>query len=172
MKFQFIDINKHDNRISKMCEILQVSPQGYYQWKNRGKSNREQANEFLLLKIQEIHIKSRCNYGSPRITRVLNNDSIPCSQPRVARIMRANGIVSKTKRKFKATTNSKHNLPVAPNLVNQDFGVEGPNRLWVGDITYIDTDEGWLYFAKVMDVYNREIIGWAADKRMKKRTGD
>lgn len=163
MKFKFIDINKHDSRISKMCEMLKVSPQGFYQWKNR-----EQTNEFLLLKIREVHIKSRCNYGSPRITRVLNNDSIPCSQPRVARIMRENGIVSKTKRKFKATTNSKHNLPVAPNLVNQDFGVEGPNQLWVGDITYIDTDEGWLYFAKVMDGCNREIIGWAAEKRMKK----
>ena len=168
MKFKFIDMNKSDNRILKMCEMPKVSPQWYYRWKNRGKSNRGQANEFLLLKIQEIHIKSRRNYGSPRITRVLNNESIPCSQPRVGRIMRDNGIVSKTKRKFKATTNSKHKLPVAPNLVNQYFAVEGPNRLWVGDITYIDTNEGWLYFAKVMDVYNREIIGWATDKTMKK----
>lgn len=101
-------------------------------------------------------------------TAALNRQSISCSQPRVARLMRENGLIAQTQRKFKATTNSKHNLPIAPNLVNQAFGVEGPNRLWVGDITYVDTDEGWMYFAKVMDVFNREIIDWVIDKRMKK----
>jgi len=168
MKFQFIRIHRNENRISKMCEMFGVTPGGYYQWKNRGKSKRELENEYLLHKIREVYKKSNRIYGSPRITEKLREQSISCSKHRVARIMRENGIISRTVRKFKATTNSNHNLPIAPNLVNQDFGVEVPNRLWVGDITYIDTDEGWLYLAKVMDVYNREIIGWAADKRMKK----
>ena len=138
MKFKFIDNYKHDNSISKMCEMLKLSPQGYYQWKYRGNNNPEYEREFLLLKIQEIHIKSRFIYGSPRITRILNNDSILCSQPRVARIMRDNGIVSNTKRKFKATTNSKHNSPVAPNLVNQKFDIEGPNPPNAGSIDSIN----------------------------------
>jgi len=168
MKFNFIENHRKKNRISKMCEMLGVTPGGYYQWKNRGKSKRELENEYLLHKIREVHKKSYKIYGSPRITEKLKEQSISCSKHRVARIMRENGIISKTAKKFKATTNSNHNLPIAPNLVNQDFGVEGPNRLWVGDITYIDTSEGWLYLAKVMDVYNRQIIGWVADKRMKK----
>lgn len=168
MKFKFIDNHRNTNKISKMCKMLKVTPQGYYQWKNRGKSKRELENEYLLQKIREVHQESNRIYGSPRITEKLKEQSIYCSKHRVSRIMKENGLFSKTTRKFKATTNSNHNRPIAPNLVNQDFGVEGPNRLWVGDITYIDTSEGWLYLAKVMDVYNREIIGWAADKRMRK----
>ena len=168
MKFKFIDMHKTKHRVNTLCQMFGVTVSGYYQWKSRGKSNREKENDFLLEKIRVTYQKSRGVYGSPRITQALNRESITCSQPRVARLMRENGIVAKTQRKFKATTNSNHHLPIAPNLVNQAFGVEGPNRLWVGDITYVDTDEGWMYFAKVMDVYNREIIGWAVDKRMKK----
>lgn len=168
MRFKFIDKQKHDHKVQTLCRMFGVTPSGYYQWKGRGKSPREQENDFLLIKIKETYEKNRCVYGSPRITRALQRESISCSQPRVARLMRANGIVAKTQRKFKATTNANHTLPVAPDLVGQAFGVDGPNKLWVGDITYIDTDEGWLYLAKVMDAYNREIIGWAMDKRMTK----
>ena len=168
MKFQFIDLHKKSHTVQALCQMFGVTASGYYQWKNRGKSNREQENDFLLEKIKDTYEKNRCVYGSPRITLALNRQSISCSQPRVARLMRANGIVAKTQRKFKATTNSNHTLPVAADLVGQAFGVDGPNKLWVGDITYIDTDEGWLYLAKVMDAYNREIVGWAVDKRMTK----
>lgn len=132
------------------------------------KEQPREKNDYLLEQIKNVYQKNKCVYGSPKITQALNRQSISCSQPRVARLMRANGIVAKTQRKFKATTNSNHTLPVAADLVGQAFGVDGPNKLWVGDITYIDTDEGWLYLAKVMDVYNREIIGWAVEKRMTK----
>ena len=168
MKFKFIDHHRNDHKVSKMCHMFGVTVSGYYQWKNRGKSHRELENEFLLERIKKTYEENKGVYGSPRITQSLNQQFISCSQPRVARLMRENGIVAKTQRKFKATTNSNHHLPIAPNLVNQAFGVEGPNRLWVGDITYIDTDEGWMYLAKVMDVFNREIIGWSVDKRMTK----
>ena len=168
MKFQFIERYKQTHKVQTLCQMFGVTASGYYQWKSRGKSNREKENDFLLEKIKDTYEKNRCVYGSPRITQALNRQSISCSQPRVARLMRANGIVAKTQRKFKATTNSNHKLPIAANLVGQAFGVDGPNKLWVGDITYIDTDEGWLYLSKVMDAYNREIIGWAVDKRMTK----
>jgi transposase InsO family protein len=168
MKFQFIESHKKTHAVQTLCQMFQVTPSGYYQWKGRGKSNREKENDFLLEKIKETYEKNRCVYGSPRITQALHREAIICSQPRVARLMRANGIVAKTQRKFKATTNSNHTLPVAADLVGQAFGVDGPNKLWVGDITYIDTDEGWLYLSKVMDAYNREIIGWAVNKRMTK----
>jgi len=168
MKFKFIDRQKKTHTVQTLCQMFGVTASGYYQWKKRGKSNREKENNFLLEKIKNAYELNRCVYGSPRITQALNRQSISCSQPRVARLMRANGIVAKTQRKFKATTNSNHTLPVAADLVGQAFGVDGSNKLWVGDITYIDTDEGWLYLAKVMDAYNREIIGWAVDKRMTK----
>ena len=168
MKFQFIDQHKKPYKVQTLCQMFGVTASGYYQWKHRGKSNREKENIFLLEKIKDTYELNRCVYGSPRITQALHRQSISCSQPRVARLMRANGIVAKTQRKFKATTNSNHKLPIAANLVGQAFGVDGPNKLWVGDITYIDTDEGWLYLAKVMDAYNREVIGWAVDKRMTK----
>ena len=168
MKFKFIDIHKKTHQVQTLCQMFGVTASGYYQWKSRGKSNREKENDYLLEKIKDTYELNRCVYGSPRITQSLNRQSISCSQPRVARLMRANGIVAKTQRKFKATTNSNHTLPVAADLVGQAFGVDGSNKLWVGDITYIDTDEGWLYLAKVMDAYNREIVGWAVDKRMTK----
>ena len=168
MKFQFIDKNKKTHKVQTLCQMFGVTSSGYYQWKNRGKSNREKENDFLLAKIKDTYESNRCVYGSPRITHALKRQSISCSQPRVARLMRANGIMAKTRRKFKATTNSNHTLPVAADLVGQAFGLDGSNKLWVGDITYIDTDEGWLYLAKVMDAYNREIIGWAVDKHMTK----
>jgi putative transposase len=102
----------------------------------------------------------------PRIHRDLVEAGVRCGKNRVARIMRKAGIRSRTKRKFKATTNSKHNLPVAPNLLNQDFTAEAADRAWVGDITYIWTDEGWLYLAVLLDLYNREVVGWSASSRM------
>jgi|TARA_B100000315_G_C14581347_1_gene590639 putative transposase len=148
--------------------MLGVTPSDYSQWRNRGKSNREKENDFLLAKIKDTYAENKGVYGSPRITQALHRQSISCSQPRVARLMRTNGIVAKTQRKFITTTDSNYTLTVAEDIVGQAFAVEGPDRLWVGDITYINTDEGWLYLAKVMDAHNREIIGWSVDRRMTK----
>ena len=122
----------------------------------------------LLDKIKEVHKKSKQRYGSPRITKELKEQGTPCSENRIAKIMSKNKIRAKTKRKFKATTNSKHNYPVAPNLLNQRFTARGPNQIWVTDITYVWTREGWLYFAGILDLYSRQIVGWALEKRQTK----
>ena len=118
------------------------------------------------MEIKESHKNSRRAYGSPRITEDLQAKGTKCSENRVARLMKTHGIVAKTAKKFKATTNSKHNLPVAPNLLNQDFVTEKPNTVWVTDITYISTMEGWLYLVVILDLYSRQVIGWAMSNRL------
>ena len=105
-------------------------------------------------------------YGAPKIHQDLSDDGIRCSKNRVARIMRKAGIRSRTKKKFKATTNSKHNFPVAPNLLNQKFKATGPNHTWVGDITYVHTNEGWLYLSVLLDLFSREVVGWSTSSRL------
>ena len=127
MKFRFIDKHKESHRVQAMCQLFGVTSSEYYQWKNRSKSNREKENDFLLEKIKDTYELNRCVYGIPRITQALNRAYISCSQPRVARLVRASGIVAKTQRKFKATTNSNHTLPVAADLEGQAFGVDGPS---------------------------------------------
>ncbi len=149
-----------------MCQIFEVSRSGYYAWLKRPESKRAASNKKLLEEIRKMHKKHRYTYGSPRLTIALKEAGIACSRNRVARLMRENGIYAKTKRKFKATTDSRHNYPVAENLVNQNFSVDRPNKLWVADITYIPTDEGWLYLAAILDLFNRKIVGWAMDKTM------
>jgi len=147
-----------------MCEVLQVSRSGYYSWLRRPESRRSKANRDLLFRIRVVHEKSRQRYGSPRVTAELHAECICCSENRVARLMRQNGIRSKRKCKFKATTDSKHCLPVAENLLNRQFTVAYPNRVWVSDITYIWTSEGWLYLAGVVDLYSRMVVGWSMSK--------
>lgn len=148
-----------------MCRALEVSRSGYYAFKKRPKSRQRIENENLLIEIRRVFLENNGNYGSPRIWDQLNNkDHIFCSENRVARIMRSNAIVAVQRRKFKATTNSKHDYPVWPNLLNRNFTVERPNSVWVSDITYIWTFEGWLYLAAVLDLFSRGIVGLAMDK--------
>lgn len=149
-----------------MCIVLGVTRSGYYAWLNRPESQRIKDNKVLLKHIKRIHKKSRESYGILRITAQLHKENIPCGKNRVARVMRENNIYARSRRKYKATTNSKHNYPVALNLLNQDFSVDTPNKVWIGDITYIPTDEGWLYLAGVLDLFNRKIVGWSMDKTM------
>ena len=144
-----------------MCRILSVSRSGFYSWLKRPKSKRETENEMLLAKIKIAFEDGRGVYGSPRITEELQSQGLCCGENRTARLMRKNDIRAKTARKFKATTNSKHKLPVAENLVKQNFTATKPNELWTSDITYIWTREGWLYLAVVLDVFLRKIVGWA-----------
>nr|WP_259457969.1 IS3 family transposase [Salipaludibacillus neizhouensis] len=160
--------HRHDHRVAKMCQVLGVSKSGYYAWLKRPKSNQKKKREKLTSRIKRIHLESRNTYGSPKITKVLQGAGVRVSQKTVTRIMKENGIRSKTVKKNKATTNSKHILPIYPNLLNQQFTVERPGQVWVADITYIWTSEGWLYLASVMDLYSRRIIGWEMDGRMTK----
>ena len=152
-----------------MCQILDVSRSGYYAWISRPESHRKRSNRDLLERIKKIYKVSRETYGSPRVTKALNNDGIKCGKNRVAKLMKENNIAAKTKRKFKATTNSKHSYPVAPNLLNQNFKATKPNQIWVADITYIPTDEGWLYLAAIVDLFQRKVVGWAMDSTMTKQ---
>jgi transposase InsO family protein len=149
-----------------MCEVLEVSRSGYYAWLNRPESQRSQANRLLLSEIRIIFERSRQTYGSPRMTVELNESGFGCSENRVARLMRINGIRAKGKRKYRTTTKSKHNHPVAPNLLDRQFTVERPNAVWLADITFIRTSEGWLYLAGVIDLYSRMAVGWSMGNRV------
>ena len=144
-----------------MCRVLSVSRSGYYSWHKRPESHRTSENKELLKQIKLVYETNRQVYGSPRITHELRSKGLSCGENRVARLMRLNAITAKSKRRFKVTTNSKHKLSVAENLVNQNFIAEKPNKLWTSDITYIWTTEGWLYLAVVLDVFSRAIVGWA-----------
>lgn len=152
--------------IDMLCRSLRVSKGGYYGWlRGRGRK-REQADLLLLNDIRRIHKDSEQAYGSPRVYRDLRNAGVECSKARVERLMRANELRSKHKKKFKVTTDSNHSLPVAPNVLAGRFEWERPNQAWVGDITYIATDEGWLYLAVLLDLFSRRVVGWAMDRMM------
>ncbi len=166
MKFRFISAHRETFKVGRMCSLLNVSRSGYYAWLKRPESRRSRENRILEDKIRVFHAASHGIYGAAKIHQDLIDDGVPCGKNRVARIMRQAGIRSRTKRKFKATTNSKHKLPVAPNLLNQNFQVDAPGRAWVADLTYVRTNDGWLYLAAVMDLFNRQIIGWATSSRM------
>jgi len=149
-----------------MCRILDVSSSGYYAWRNRPESEREMANQQLVLKIKAVHRQSGHTYGSPRVYQALRAQGYTCNHKRVERLMRVSNIQAKPSQRYKVTTRSNHAHPIAPNLLGRDFNAERPNEKWVSDITYIPTAEGWLYVAGVMDLYSRKIVGWAMDKRM------
>lgn len=168
MRYRFIKDNQSQFHTETMCQVLCVSRSAFYAWLKRAKSKREIANDQLLEKIKKAHKKSRKTYGSRRIHRQLVSESETCSKNRVARLMSRNGIEAKTKRKFRATTDSKHDLPVAENLLARQFEVDAPNKVWVADITYIPTEEGWLYLAGVMDLGSKMIVGWSMGERMTK----
>jgi len=166
MIFRFMQKHQTEFAVSVMCEVFLVSRSGYYAWFRRPVSKRKQADAELLEKIRIIHRDSDASYGSPRVHRDLKEQGNSCGENRVARLMREDGLRSKIKRRFKATTDSKHNLPVAPNLLNREFHPEKPNEVYAGDITYVWTTEGWLYLAVVIDLFSRSVVGWAMDKLM------
>jgi len=152
--------------VKKMCRVLGVSRSGYYIWGKHIKSDRQRENEHLLVYIRDAFEKGRGTYGSPRVTAELQANGIECSRKRVAHLMKSHGIKAKTKRRFKATKKSKHDFLVADNLLNQRFSTDVTNKVWVSDITFIWTREGWLYLAAILDVFNRKIIGWSMDNRL------
>jgi transposase InsO family protein len=150
-----------------MCRVLEVSRSGYYAFKSRPKSQSRINNEKLLIEIRRLFIEHRQNYGSPRIwDQLRNKENMPCSLNRVARLMSYNGIAAVQRRKFRATTNSKHNWPIALNLLNRNFTTIRPNSVWLTDISYVWTWEGWLYLAFVLDLYSRGVVGLAMSDRI------
>ena len=161
-------IQEHDRRYSirLMCRALAVSPAGYYAWRGRPESLRSVANRALLTEIRVIHQESRQTYGSPSIWYALVRRGQRVGEHRVARLMRRAGLRAKTVKKWRATTQSSHRLPVAENTLNRQFTVEHPNRVWAGDLTYVWTTEGWLYLAVILDLYSRRVIGWAMSHRL------
>lgn len=169
MKYQHIETLRSEFPVKKMCQMLDVERSGYYAWLNRPESKRGKENNIILEEIMKIREDRRkLSYGAPSLTKEIKENGIPCSKNRVARIMQKNDIQAKTKRKWKATTNSKHDLPVADNLLTQKFTASKPNEVWTSDITYIWTEEGWLYLAVVLDVFSRKIVGWSMSNRMTK----
>lgn len=147
---------------------MNVSRSGYYQWTRRQESEQKKRRRELEQQISRIFVDSRRLYGSPKIAQVLRQQGVRVSEKTVARIMKQLGLKSRTVKTYKATTNSNHNLPVHDNVLNQQFTAQAPNQVWMADITYVSTDEGWLYVASVMDLYTRKIVGWHADERMTK----
>ena len=152
--------------ITVMGRVLEVSCSGYYAWADRQPSKRACEDERLKIAIRAAHTQSRHTYGARRLQPQLAADGFQAGRDRIARLRREMGLRCRQKRKFKATTNSRHDLPVAPNLLEQTFTPQGPNQIWVTDLTYIATDEGWLYLAIVLDLFNREVVGWSLKPRM------
>lgn len=165
MKHRFMERAGSGFEVMKMCRVMGVSRSGYYRYLRRGLSRRREENERLLVRVMEIWRARRKVYGSPRITAELRSEGYRCGENRIARLMRDHGIRSLMRRRFKVTTRRDHRLPVAEDLVGRDFSATSVNQLWVSDITYIWTWEGWLYLAAVMDVHNREIVGWTLRDR-------
>jgi putative transposase len=150
--------------VTVLCALLGVSTSGYYAFLARGRSTREATDLRLTTKIRAVHARTRGVYGSRRMAEELDE---PAGRNRVARLMRENDLLARSPRRFRVTTDSKHSLPIAPNLLEQDFSADGPNRVWVGDITYVWTAEGWGYLASLLDLFGRRVVGWAFADHMR-----
>ena len=169
MIFRFIDEHRDLWPLRRLCDALGVSAAGYYAWRQRPASTRQQRQDTLLVEIRAIHAEFKAPYGSPRIRAELIARGHDCCVNTVAKAMRDNGIVAKTAKKFRCTTDSKHDLPVAENLLGRQFNPASPNEAWVADITYIPTREGWLYLAAVEDLYSRRVVGWSMADHLESR---
>jgi len=166
VRFQFIDDHREAFPVSRMCKVLDVSRSGYYAWRGRSPSEREMANRELYKKIKDVYDTSHGTYGSPRVHQKLQRGGIACSENRVARLMRLRGLRARQTKTYKTTTKRNKADPVAPNVLKRDFEAERPNEKWVADITYIPTEEGWLYLAVTLDLFSRRVVGWAMSDRM------
>lgn len=166
MRFEFIHTEKATFPVSVMCNVLEVSRSGYYAWVERPKAKRELDDEQLAVAITAIHHRSRGTYGSPRVHAELRAEDHSVSRKRVERLMRELGLQARTRRRYRVTTDSEHSNPVAPNLLARQFAADEPNVAWVTDITYVWTDEGWLYVAAILDLFSRRVVGWAVSERI------
>jgi transposase InsO family protein len=166
MRFRFIRTEKATYPVRVLCRVLQVSTSGFYAWCRRGPSARAREDTALKVEIRAAHTASKKTYGSPRILEDLKATGRQVGRKRVARLMREEGIEGQKKRRFRTTTDSRHSHPVAPNHLQRNFTASTPNEVWVSDITYVWTREGWMYLAAIMDLFSRRIVGWAMDSRI------
>lgn len=166
MKFSFIEQHREVHSVVKMAGILGVTRGGYYAWRTRARSKRSQQDEQLVEDIKGIQAEVKDRYGSPRVHRELRGRGIRVGRNRVARLMRQHGLGAKRRKRYRSTTDSVHALPVAENLLNRTFEVPVANRVWVSDLTYIPTAEGWLYLCTVLDLHSRRVVGWSMSPRM------
>ena len=168
MRFRLIEDHRDIWPVRVICDALSVSPSGFYAWRSRPESPRKIANRELLANIRRIHVQHRERYGAPRIHAELRAEGHAVNRKRVARLMRQNGIRARVPRRYRVcTTDSKHSLPVAENLLNQNFVADRPDQIWLADITYIPTAEGWLYLAVLLDLFTRKVVGWAMRDHMR-----
>ncbi len=168
MKFALIDAEKANFPISFMCRQLEVARSGYYAWRSRPTSQRAIEDAELGARVVELHLASKRRYGSPRVQKALAAEGRSVSRKRVARHLRTHGFAARPKKRYVATTDSKHELQVAPNILQRHFHQPQPDRAWVTDITYLATAEGWLYLAAVIDLYSRRVVGWSTSATLER----
>jgi len=161
VRFSFIRAQEAKHDVTLLCQVLEVSRQGYYAWLRRKPCRHSQRDEELRQRIHQAFADSGARYGAPRVHRALAADGEATSRKRVARIMRQEGLAGRRRRRFVCTTDSRHGFRIAPNLVARNFAPPEPNRVWATDITYIQTKKGWLYLAVVLDLFSRKVIGWS-----------
>jgi putative transposase len=167
VKYAWMKQHATEFTVASMCRFMRISRSAYYAWLQRGQTTGEKEDAELTGIIQSVFKKSRATYGTRRIKKELGDRNRLVSRRRIGRLMRAADLACKTKRKFKATTNSRHDQPIAPNLLDRQFTVEQPNQVYAGDITYIYTQEGWLYLAVVIDLFSRQVVGWSMAEHMR-----
>ena len=169
MRFAFIEVEKARFPVAMMCRVLEVSRAGFYAWRTRPEAIRVRDDQRLAVEIASIHAESHRRYGSPRVHAELRGRGKNTGRKRVARLMRKQGLRARCKRRFRTTTDSAHEFPVARNVVKRQFEVEAPNTTWVTDITYIWTQEGWLYLAVILDLFSRRVVGWSMSERITRK---
>ncbi len=170
MKYAWVKKNTEQYPVTSMCKVLKISKSGYYDWRNRKPGKREHKKQILQNEVQRFYLRSHGVYGYRKVHEDLVQESkIKCCLESVRLAMRDNGLISKVKKKYVVTTDSNHDYKCADNILNREFTVDRPNSVWVADITYIWTDEGWLYLSGVMDLYGRKIVGWSMSEKIDKQ---
>jgi putative transposase len=167
MRFKFILAEKDNHSVTALCRVMQVALSGYYAWTRRPESARAKADHLLRAKVRASHAASRRTYGSPRVRADLEAEGFSVGRNKVARLMREEGLQGCAKKGFRKTTDSNHDLAIAPNTLDRKFKVAAPNAAWVTDITYVWTWEGWMYLAVVVDLFSRRVVGWAVAEHMR-----
>ena len=168
MKFNLIEAERANYPVTWLCRILEVSSSHFYRWRNGWESKKEQSDTELLKEIEGVFSRHDSRYGARRIVSDLSDNDREVGRYRVSRLMKENGLVAKGKKKFRVTTNSNHQHPIAENILDRNFTVNRPDKVWSGDITYLETTEGWLYLAVVLDLYSRKVVGWSMGTRINK----